>query len=72
MIQETSDWVIVAQASVDHSGLKPGEQVVTTGSLILEQMHEDRLTVEGESSGERPLDDEAFAKPVKPVTISTP
>ena len=38
----------------EHLGLKPGEQVVTIGSLILEQMYEDRLMAEGESSTERP------------------
>ena len=48
--KETSDWVIVAEPSKDHAGLQPGEQVVTNGSLILEQMYEDRLTVEGEIS----------------------
>ena len=53
--KETSDWVIVAEPSKDHIGLKPGEQVVTNGSLILEQMYEDRLTLEGELSKERPL-----------------
>ena len=40
--------VIVAEPSPEHPGLKPGEEVVTTGSLILEQMYEDRLMVEGE------------------------
>ena len=70
--KETSDWVIVAEPSKDHVGLQPGEQVVTNGSLILEQMYEDRLTVEGETSKERPLDDEAFRSPDKPVSITAP
>jgi cobalt-zinc-cadmium efflux system membrane fusion protein len=38
--QEKNDEVIVAQ------GLQPGEQVASTGSLILEQMYEDLSTVE--------------------------
>lgn len=70
--KETSDWVIVAEPSKDHVGLQPNEQVVTNGSLILEQMYEDRLTVEGEVSKERPLDDEAFSNPERPVTITAP
>jgi cobalt-zinc-cadmium efflux system membrane fusion protein len=68
--KETSDWVIVAEPSREHLGLKPDDVVVTNGSLILEQMYEDRLTTEGESSRDRPLDDEAFGKPERPVTIS--
>ena len=39
--------MIVAEPSVDHLGLTPGEEVVTTGSLILEQMYEDRVMTEG-------------------------
>jgi cobalt-zinc-cadmium efflux system membrane fusion protein len=70
--KETSDWVIVAESSKDHIGLQPNEQIVTTGSLILQQMYEDRLTVEGELSKERPLDDEAFSSPERPVSIKTP
>ena len=35
------------EPSVDHLGLTPGEEVVTTGSLILEQMYEDRVMTEG-------------------------
>ena len=73
MAKETSDWVIVAEPSKEHVGLKPDEQVVTNGSLILEQMYEDRLTRRGRDfrrSG--PLDDEAFGKPDKPVSIIEP
>ena len=44
---ESNDVVIVAEPSVDHPGLTPGEEVVTTGSLILEQMYEDRVMTEG-------------------------
>jgi cobalt-zinc-cadmium efflux system membrane fusion protein len=69
--KESSDWAIVAERSKEHLGLNPGEEVVTTGSLILEQMHEDRLTTEGEVTKDRPMDDEAFGKPEKPVSITT-
>jgi membrane fusion protein, heavy metal efflux system len=70
--KETSDWVIVAAPSKDHLGLQPDEQVVTNGSLLLEQMYEDRLTIEGELSKERPLDDEAFGRPDTPISITVP
>jgi cobalt-zinc-cadmium efflux system membrane fusion protein len=69
---ESSDWVIVAEQSKHHLGMQPGEEVVTNGSLILEQMYEDRLTVEGELPKERPLDDEGFGKPEKPISITSP
>ena len=39
--------VIVAEPAQGHLGLTPGEEVVTTGSLILEQMYEDRVMTEG-------------------------
>ena len=39
--------VIVAAPAEGHRELKPGEEVVTTGSLILEQMFEDRVMSEG-------------------------
>ena len=68
--KESSDWVIVAEPSREHLGLSANGVVVTNGSLILEQMYEDRLTTEGESSTDRPMDDEAFGKPDRPVTIS--
>jgi cobalt-zinc-cadmium efflux system membrane fusion protein len=68
--KETSDWVIVLEPSKDHLGLKPGEEVVTNGSLILEQMYEDRLTVEGELPRDRPLDDEAFGRPERPISVT--
>ena len=64
--------MIVAEPSKDNAGLQPGEQVVTNGSLILEQMFEDRLTVEGEISSERPVDDEAFHRPERQVSIRVP
>ena len=69
--KETSDWVIVEVPSKDNIGLKPGEEVVTNGSLILEQMYEDRLTLQGELSTERPRDDEVFGTVDKPTFISS-
>jgi membrane fusion protein, heavy metal efflux system len=45
--KENNDFVIVAEPSLDHMGLTPGEEVVTTASLLLEQMYEDRLMAEG-------------------------
>ncbi len=45
--KENNDFVIVAAPSLGQPGLTPGEEVVTTGSLILEQMYEDRATIEG-------------------------
>jgi membrane fusion protein, heavy metal efflux system len=44
---EKNDIAIVAEPSEGHHGLIPGEEVVTTGSLILEQMYEDREMGEG-------------------------
>ena len=45
--KENNDVVIVAEPSLGNLGLTPGEEVVTTGSLILEQMYEDRVMTEG-------------------------
>jgi hypothetical protein len=45
--KENNDQVIVAEASPDHAALLPGEEIATTGSLILEQMYEDHVMVEG-------------------------
>ncbi len=44
--QEGDDEVIVDKATKDHHGLAPGEEVVTTGSLILEQIYEDKSMTE--------------------------
>jgi membrane fusion protein, heavy metal efflux system len=44
---ESNDFVVVAEAAEGHRELTPGEQVVTLGSLILEQMFEDKLMAEG-------------------------
>jgi len=45
--KESNDVVIVETHSKEHPGLKPGEHVATIGSLILEQMFEDRVMSEG-------------------------
>ena len=45
--KESHDVVIVAETSPDHPGLTPGQEVVTTGSLILEQLYEDKEMTEG-------------------------
>ena len=47
VVKESNDVVIVAKPSLSNLGLTPGEEVVTTGSLILEQMYEDRVMTEG-------------------------
>jgi cobalt-zinc-cadmium efflux system membrane fusion protein len=45
--KESNDIVVVAEPAEGHPELSPGEHVVTLGSLILEQMFEDRLMTEG-------------------------
>jgi cobalt-zinc-cadmium efflux system membrane fusion protein len=44
---ESNDFVVVAEPAEGHRELTPGEEVVTLGSLILEQMFEDKLMAEG-------------------------
>ena len=44
--KESNDEVVVGEPTKDHAGLKPGEEVVTNASLILEQMYEDLLADE--------------------------
>jgi cobalt-zinc-cadmium efflux system membrane fusion protein len=44
--KESNDQVIVAEPTKDHAGLRPGDEIVTNGSLILEQMYEDLLVTE--------------------------
>jgi membrane fusion protein, heavy metal efflux system len=71
--KENNDFVIVAEPSVDHFGLTPGETVVTTGSLLLEQMYEDRVMAEGSLLASRP--EEANADPFghpQPVIVTGP
>lgn len=45
--KESHDVVVVDETSPDHPGLTPGQDVVTTGSLILEQLYEDKEMTEG-------------------------
>lgn len=40
--REGNDLVVVSEPSKNHPGLKPNEVVATSGSLILEQMFEDK------------------------------
>jgi cobalt-zinc-cadmium efflux system membrane fusion protein len=44
---EMNDIVIVAEPSRDHPGLAPGQEVVTTGSLILEELYAEKEMLEG-------------------------
>ncbi len=44
--KESNDIVIVAEPSSTNPGIAPGDEVVTSGSLILEQMYEDRVITE--------------------------
>ncbi len=45
--KESNDVVIVEAPSTEQPGLKAGEEVATIGSLILEQMFEDRVMTDG-------------------------
>jgi hypothetical protein len=56
--KENNDFVLVAEPSAGKPGLNPGDEVVATGSLILEQMYEDRVMVEGEFLATQPELDE--------------
>ncbi|HKM54043.1 MAG TPA: hypothetical protein VJY33_11590, partial [Isosphaeraceae bacterium] len=56
--KENNDFVLVAAADKNNRGLLPGEEVVATGSLIIEQMYEDRVMVEGEFLSTQPELDE--------------
>ena len=56
--KENNDFVLVATADKENKGLLPGEEVAATGSLILEQMYEDRVMVEGEFLSTQPELDE--------------
>lgn len=58
--KENNDFVLVSKPQHQSPGLKPGEEVVATGSLILEQMYEDRVMVEGEFLSIQPELDELF------------
>jgi len=56
--EENNDYVLISDPGPGHLGLKPGDEVVATGSLILEQMYEDRVMVEGEFLSTQPELDE--------------
>jgi membrane fusion protein, heavy metal efflux system len=56
--KENNDFVVVSKPSPGNPELKPGDEVVATGSLILEQMYEDRVMVEGEFLSTQPELDE--------------
>jgi cobalt-zinc-cadmium efflux system membrane fusion protein len=56
--KENNDFVVVSPSSPGNPELKPGDEVVATGSLILEQMFEDRVMVEGEFLSTQPELDE--------------
>ena len=64
---EKNDVVILTESSKGHRGLAPGEEVVTIGSLILEQMYEDAIMNEGGLLASRPGD-----APVDPLDPSVP
>ena len=61
---ESDDLVIVAAPSQGRRALAPGDAVVVTGSLILEQMYEDRLMSEGGLLGldQRGAEPDRFAR----------
>jgi membrane fusion protein, heavy metal efflux system len=67
---ERNDFVVVADPSQNQRGLKPGEVVVVTGGLILQQMYEDRTMAEGGLLTERPLEASVDPHGVNRVIIS--
>jgi membrane fusion protein, heavy metal efflux system len=56
--KENNDFVVVSSPGLGIPELKPGDEVAATGSLILEQMYEDRVMVEGEFLSTQPELDE--------------
>ena len=56
--KENNDFVLVSQPVNGHRELLAGDEVVSTGSLILEQMYENRVMVEGEFLTAQPELDE--------------
>ncbi len=67
--KENNDFVLVAPPAPGIRELKPGEEVVATGSLILEQMYEDRVMLEGEFLSTQPELDEKL-DPLKSHNVS--
>ena len=67
---ENNDFVVVSRPTQGDPELKAADEVVATGSLILEQMYEDRVTVEGEFVSTQPELDERIV-PLNPHQAST-
>lgn len=71
--KENNDFVIVGAPSLEQPGLTPGEEIVTTGSLILAQMYEDRATIEGGLLASGPGEGHTtFLDQPIPVVVSRP
>ena len=68
---EMHDVVIVAEPSRDHPGLTPGQEVVTTGSLILEELFEERDMTEGGFLASREGDSKVASRGQPNVSIVT-
>ena len=69
--KEGNDIVVVAAPATGHSELKPGEEIVTTGSLILEQMFEDKIMAEGGLLASQPGQDRLYSFRRQDVVFST-
>jgi membrane fusion protein, heavy metal efflux system len=70
--KENNDFVIVGAPTLGQRGLSPGEEVVTTGSLILEQMYEDRVMIEGGLLASRPEEGPTTSRDhPTPVVVTT-
>ncbi|MGP0067586.1 MAG: efflux RND transporter periplasmic adaptor subunit [Isosphaeraceae bacterium] len=69
--KESNDIVIVAAPDSGHLELKASEEIVTTGSLILEQMYEDKVMAEGGLLVSKPGQDRLDRFRHQDVVIST-
>ncbi|MBV8310788.1 MAG: hypothetical protein JO344_10410, partial [Planctomycetaceae bacterium] len=69
VVKENNDFVVVSETRLANLELKPGDEVVATGSLILEQMYEDRVMAEGEFLSTQPELDEKTV-PLNPHDVS--
>ncbi len=69
--KEGNDIVVVAAPAEGHRELKPGEEVVTTGSLILEQLFEDKVMSEGGLLVSQPAQERLDRFRKNPMIIST-
>ena len=74
VVKESNDMVIIASPSLNHLGVAPGEEVVTLGSLILEQMYEDQVMTEGGLLADGSGVGAHFADDphTRPVVVATP